>query len=312
MPDRAVRSGLGDDENGIARCNAADVHDARPVARRGKAGSITVAKELQTAPFEGVMSEIDRGGRGRRTDETPTAIKVAGVAILVITLALIFIGPSVMSRTVVTALQAMCVIGGVAYGIYLAAHSRSRQIALERAYSTHLEELSQRLRNMAYRDAVTGLYNHRYFREQLQHEVERSSRYGTPLSLVLLDMNNFKGVNDRYGHFMGDRFLGMVGEVIARQVRSSDVGARYGGDEFVIILPSTTLEEAHATAEKLSAAVSACAAMTSSGDPVQLGISFGVASCPDEASTPSSLIEKADARLYEAKAVRGPSRRNIA
>jgi diguanylate cyclase (GGDEF)-like protein len=255
------------------------------------------------------MSEVERSGRGRRSAEISPSVRAAGIGLLVLTLALIILGPFVMSQTISTALQSVCVIGGVAYGIYLAAHSRSRQIALERAYSTHLEELSQRLRNMAYRDAVTGLYNHRYFREQLQHEVERSSRYGTPLSLVLLDMNNFKEINDRYGHFMGDRFLGMVGEVIARQVRSSDVGARYGGDEFVIILPSTSFEEARATAEKLALAVANCAAMTSSGEPVQLGISFGVASCPDEANTPSSLIERADGRLYEAKALRKPSRR---
>lgn len=272
---------------------------------------LTVAKELHDVTHEGVMSEVERGGPGHRADATAGSVKYAGLALLVITLTLILLGPLVMSRTLAAATQSMAVLSGVAYGIYLAAHSRTRQVALERAYSAHLEELSQRLRNMAYRDAVTGLYNHRYFREQLQHEVERSSRYGTPLSLVLLDMNNFKEINDRYGHFMGDRFLGMVGEVIARQVRSSDVGARYGGDEFVIILPSTSLEEARATAEKLAAAVANCAAMTSSGEPVQLGISFGVASCPDEANTPSSLIERADARLYEAKALR-PSRRRSA
>lgn len=258
------------------------------------------------------MSEVDRVSAAPRSDAVAGSVQYAGVALLIVTLTLIIIGPMIMSRTVVTAAQSVAVLGGVAYGIFLAAHSRTRQVALERAYSAHLEELSQRLRNMAYRDAVTGLYNHRYFREQLQHEVERSSRYGTPLSLVLMDMNNFKEINDRYGHFMGDRFLGMVGEVIARQVRASDVGARYGGDEFVIILPSTTLDEARSTAEKLSAAVTSCAAMTSSGEPVQLGISFGVASCPDEANTPSALIERADARLYEAKALRAPSRRRSA
>jgi diguanylate cyclase (GGDEF)-like protein len=199
-------------------------------------------------------------------------------------------------------LFAVCV--GVAYGLFLAAHSRSTQVELERAYSAHLEELSQRLRTMAYRDAVTGLYNHRYFREQLAHEVERASRYGQPLSLILLDMNNFKEVNDRYGHFMGDRFLGLVGELISRYVRASDVGARYGGDEFVVILPSTTAEEAEATAQKLAMAVANAAAMTANGESVELGISFGVATCPEEAKTPNELIERADVRLYESKAQR--------
>jgi diguanylate cyclase (GGDEF)-like protein len=161
---------------------------------------------------------------------------------------------------------------------------------------------------MAYRDAVTGLYNHRYFREQLSHEIERSVRYSQPLSLILMDMNGFKQINDRYGHFMGDRFLGLVGEVIERGVRQSDVGARYGGDEFVVILPSTTREEAEAAAEKLSQAVANCAAMTATGETVQLGICCGVATCPFDAKTASDLIEAADGRLYEAKAKRKAAR----
>jgi diguanylate cyclase (GGDEF)-like protein len=245
-----------------------------------------------------------RGGR-RRTDYV---VQAAGAALLVGSVALIIAGPAVMSRWTVTVLQLLAVGAGVAYGLYLAAHSRQSHLGLERAYSSHLEELSQRLRNMAYRDAVTGLYNHRYFREQLQHEVERAVRYAQPLSLLLMDLNDFKQINDRYGHFMGDRFLGLVGEVIARHVRSSDVGARYGGDEFVVILPNTPADEAAATAEKLQAAVASCAAMTTTGEAVELGVSVGVASCPRDARTPGELIERADVRLYEAKARHKASR----
>jgi diguanylate cyclase (GGDEF)-like protein len=127
-----------------------------------------------------------------------------------------------------------------------------------------------------------------------------------------MDMDNFKTINDQYGHFMGDRFLGLVSDVIDRQIRQSDVAARYGGDEFVVILPNTPWDEARLTAEKLSSAVASVAAMTASGEAVQLGISCGVATCPDDARSANELIEQADARLYEVKAQRKQPHRGAA
>jgi diguanylate cyclase (GGDEF)-like protein len=257
-------------------------------------------------PAERVSEAFDRTPRvGARGSSFDTVARVVGVLLIAGTILLILTGPDIVDRQTLTVVQLLAISGIASFGVLLALMQRNAQNTLERAYSSHLEELSQRLRNMAYRDAVTGLYNHRYFREQLAHEIERSLRYGEPLSLILLDMNNFKEVNDRYGHFMGDRFLGLVGEVVDRQIRASDVGARYGGDEFVIILPSTPRAEAERAAEKLSDAVANCAAMTATGETVQLGISFGVATCAEDARTSSDLIEAADARLYEVKRKRG-------
>ena len=231
-------------------------------------------------------------------------VQVVAVALVTFTTASIIVTPYVMSRTAFTALNSLMVLIMAAYGIFVAAHSRTTHLDVERAYSTHLEELSQRLRTMAYRDALTGLFNHRYFYEQLSHEVERALRYQQPLTLLLMDMDNFKEINDTYGHMAGDKFLGMVGQAIARQIRSSDIGARYGGDEFVVLLPNTAAEEARRTAEKLENAVASSAALTAMDESVRLGISVGIATCPDDSRSPGDLIQVADARLYDVKALR--------
>lgn len=254
-----------------------------------------------------ILEGIGPTGAGRPR-QSSRLVQTFGLILLVTASALVLLGPSVMSRTTFTALELFTVFTGAAYGIFLAAHARATQIKLERAYSAHLEELSQRLRTMAYRDALTGLYNHRYFYEQLSHEIDRALRYGQTLAILLMDMNNFKQINDTYGHMAGDKFLSLVGQVIDKQIRSSDIGARYGGDEFVVILPNTSIEEARATAEKLAFAVETAAAMTPNEESVRLGIAIGVAACPDDSRAPAELLEIADSRLYEQKADRKAGR----
>jgi len=195
--------------------------------------------------------------------------------------------------------------------IFIAAYTQRRNVDMERAYSSHLETLSRHLRYLAYRDFLTGLYNHRYFQEQLAHEVERAQRYGHRLSVLMLDVDRFKQVNDTYGHLMGDTLLSYVARLISAKVRSSDVAARYGGDEFAVILPETDQEKAIAVAEKLRKAVSADrhwqgALLGNLG----VGICFGVASFPDDGRTADDLLVCADRRLYSAKGRRPrPTRR---
>lgn len=207
------------------------------------------------------------------------------------------VGPRAQQLVEVTGIA----LTGVA-ALLLVLYTRSSNVQRERAYSAHLEELSQRLRSLAYHDSLTGLYNHRYFYEQLTHEAERASRYRRPVSVILLDLDNFKEVNDTYGHLMGDKLLTLLGKVIRDQVRGADVAARYGGDEFAIILPDTPRDAAEATARKLVNAIrSGTTNAGGMGEGLALSASFGVACCPDEARSVPELLHTADTRLYADK-----------
>ena len=175
-------------------------------------------------------------------------------------------------------------------------------VRLERSYSEHLERLSESLRHLAYHDSLTGLHNHRYFHDHLRSEFERARRYSHQLSVVMLDVNRFKEVNDRYGHLIGDELLSFLGRLIAENVRSSDIAARYGGDEFALILPETDGDAARNTAAKIRDVVSK--RRDWGGGlvvDVALDVSAGVATFPEDAMTAEELLHEADRALYASK-----------
>ena len=163
---------------------------------------------------------------------------------------------------------------------------------------------SERLEACATIDEVTGLWNRRVFSERLAEEVARSSRYGTPVSLVMLDLDRFKDVNDRYGHVAGDVLLAAVGTMLRSSLRETDVPARYGGDEFAIILPGITKTEAFVVAEKLRTNLAASPVRLGEGpDAADVTItgSFGVAAPAPTIADDVALLEAADSALYVAK-----------
>lgn len=160
--------------------------------------------------------------------------------------------------------------------------------------------LQSALQELAVRDSLTGLYNRRYLDETLEREVSRARREGIPLSLVMLDIDYFKRVNDTYGHQVGDEVLRTLAATLSADVRAEDVACRYGGEEFLILLPNMPLVAALARAEAWRAAVEGLA--IGHGDFVlTFTISLGVAAYPEHGKTPDDLTRCADQALYKAK-----------
>jgi diguanylate cyclase (GGDEF)-like protein len=158
------------------------------------------------------------------------------------------------------------------------------------------------LRALAQTDALTGLANLRAFRTRLEDEVRRARRYGNSLTCVMADMDHLKPVNDALGHAAGDRAIAAVADVIRTELRATDLGARYGGDEFVLLLPHTTATEGKVLAERLCVRL-AETALELGGRLVPLRASFGVAELapPGTPDTSGDLVRRADEALYAAK-----------
>ncbi len=154
---------------------------------------------------------------------------------------------------------------------------------------------------LATTDGLTELYNHRYFQEQMLLNVETSKRYNSEFSLILIDIDFFKKFNDNYGHQAGDAVLKQVAQVLKKNVRSTDIVCRYGGEEMAIILSNTKNDEAKTTAQKICEIVAQKSFKLSSDLEKNVTISLGVATYPKQGETPQEMIKYADECLYKAK-----------
>jgi diguanylate cyclase (GGDEF)-like protein len=173
---------------------------------------------------------------------------------------------------------------------------------LERKRLARDAEQTEFYKALSQSDGLTGLYNHRTFHELLASELARSRRYLRPLSLMMIDIDDFKQFNDRNGHPTGDIALRKVGWLFREKTRRCDFVCRYGGEEFAIIVPETDLEGARTVAQRLRAAIDESPFDTEANmPPGRLTVSIGVASFPSEAQTKEELVERADRALYEAK-----------
>ncbi|HPC36688.1 MAG TPA: diguanylate cyclase [Candidatus Marinimicrobia bacterium] len=164
-----------------------------------------------------------------------------------------------------------------------------------------LEEANRRLESLSTTDALTGIYNRRHFDQELKREIARSKRYNSPLSLLMLDIDLFKIVNDTYGHLLGDEVLKAIGQILTNCLRKNDICARYGGEEFVVLLPETGEKEAFLVAEKIRATV-AKREIAFEQSLARVTISIGIAQFNStEMAEGTQLVDAADKALYQAK-----------
>ncbi|MET0772193.1 MAG: diguanylate cyclase [Candidatus Limnocylindrales bacterium] len=161
--------------------------------------------------------------------------------------------------------------------------------------------LMRQLREAADIDQLTGIHNNRYLQDRLNQEVARSMRTDTPLSVLLLDLDGFKTINDEHGHADGDRVLQNVAATLRLAVRANDIVARYGGDEFVVVMPETDLEAARQVADRVVASVRAVRHPLSDGSEGVVACSAGLALFPTDGRTASRLLRSADAAMYRIK-----------
>jgi two-component system, cell cycle response regulator len=176
-------------------------------------------------------------------------------------------------------------------------------VAKLKRHNEDLERLNRMFRELAVKDGLTGLFNHRHFHEALSHEVERSERYERPMSVLFLDLDHFKQYNDRNGHQKGDMLLKSVAACLQTTARKTDVIARWGGEEFVVIAPETDTATAVELAKRLRIAIAALNVPGREKQPNGIvSVSIGVGTLHEHSNSARGLIAQADKALYQAKA----------
>jgi diguanylate cyclase (GGDEF)-like protein len=164
-----------------------------------------------------------------------------------------------------------------------------------------VELLQAQLKELAIRDSLTDLFNRRYLQEMLDVEFARSKRSGTSLAILMIDSDNLKDINDKYGHKAGDDFLVHIANIVRSSVRAGDIACRYGGDEFVVVLGNVTEDIAYVRAERLRKSIAAHFIIQREDEKASVSVSIGIAMYPGHGSSGEALLQKADQALYEAK-----------
>jgi len=162
-------------------------------------------------------------------------------------------------------------------------------------------KLSESLQSQSVRDSLSGLFNRRYMEESLQREIQRATRKQSSIGIVMADIDHFKKFNDTYGHAAGDMCVSEIGKLFQQKVRASDIAYRYGGEEFVLIFPESSVDDTFKRAEMLRQAIKGLKLVFQGQFIGSITISMGVAVYPNHGATLDDLLHAADASLYKAK-----------
>ncbi len=177
---------------------------------------------------------------------------------------------------------------------------RINRVIRERSLINERDQMIARLKKLSIRDPLTELYNSRHFYAQLEDEIQRSERYLHPLSLIFIDIDKFKVINDTYGHMVGDQALLLIAQKMQASLRSQDTAYRFAGDEFTIILPETTLDNAKLVADRIKAAMDEESLMIREQEITKITLSIGVAEYQRNEKK-EQFVHRADVTMYEAK-----------
>ncbi|MGE5372660.1 MAG: GGDEF domain-containing protein [Solirubrobacterales bacterium] len=201
-------------------------------------------------------------------------------------------------QIMILALAALIAVSAVKVAYDQQAKHRTNLLSAQQ----NLEHENLLLRNLAYRDGLTGLFNYSYFKKHLREGLENAAHHHAFYSVLMMDLDHFKQCNDLYGHQYGDAVLKTVGAIILHTIRNSDIAARYGGDEFGILLPGATHDQAMMVAERIRGEVEECFSQIDGLSEGRLSVSIGIGVLePGIQGDPDQLLKTADAALYRAK-----------
>ena len=177
---------------------------------------------------------------------------------------------------------------------------RINRVIKERSLLDERDKMIKKLQRLAIVDSLTGLYNSRHFFEQLEKEIKRSDRYLHPISLMFIDIDNFKAINDTYGHMIGDKILSLIAKKIKACLRANDTAFRFAGDEFTVILPETTSDEAKFVADRILSNFANEPIVINDKELSEVTLSIGIGEYRINEGT-DQFVHRADVLMYEAK-----------